>query len=380
MVKVSRKMCNFIILIGMLLGAFLPITNVYATDYNQVKDWDIRTENALSQTEFVNKVKEVAEKNGHEDSFLVDIAEDLYKGSLAIGVNASFMAGQLIIENGWVPAKGNSNLENFNYGNLRGQGDNGTYSNASGSFASFKTKESGVKAYLDLIHGYVSGKSPATATNEAGTILNTLEKVIWIYAPPTENNSQKYVLDVVAVMEMLGQDATKGGKFIDGTGEYAGIGGDDGVTKVGDMQKKFNYFVDVSSKDKNLGVEKNEEMRKELSLFSEKVDSVEPYANILKGILVGVLIIGISVVLVVHYTVGDLLIGNRYIDTGKILGRDDAKTQQSNNINMALRFILVAVVCGLIMANVHLYLIAGILYCWDYFVGIVQSVWYGMGF
>jgi hypothetical protein len=88
----------------------------------------------------------------------------------------------------------NNNPGNIRISNTKWNGKLGN--NTDGSFEQFETMELGVRAMIVLIRNYINKKK-----------LDNIEKIINVYAPGNENNTEKYI-EVVELLSGIKKDET----------------------------------------------------------------------------------------------------------------------------------------------------------------------------
>lgn len=201
-------MATVLLLLSLLPSFFLPKPAVADEDWGS---FNLMTKNSPGVT--AEKINEVARKRGSD--WLV-IGDSVMKASTETGVNASFMIAQLVMESGW-KYKSCMPKEAYNFGNIKGKGYAGSVGCSSGSYARNNNADEGFRMYAEYIARYPKGKAPATDTHKAGEPLETIKKMLTVYAPESDgNNHAEYINTMKGIMKQLGQDYS--GELAVGTG------------------------------------------------------------------------------------------------------------------------------------------------------------------
>ncbi|PGT90060.1 hypothetical protein COD17_09935 [Bacillus thuringiensis] len=174
-------------------------------------DFKLMTKNSPGVT--AEKINEVARKRGSD--WLV-IGDSVMKASQETGINASFMIAQLVMESGW-KYKSCMPKDAYNYGNIKGKGPAGSTHCSSGAYAKSNNADEGFRLYAEYIARYPKGTAPATDTHKEGDPLETIKKMLTVYAPESDgNNHSEYIATMKGIMTSLGQEYT--GELATGTG------------------------------------------------------------------------------------------------------------------------------------------------------------------
>lgn len=198
------------------LLTFLPciVSPIPAEADENWGDFKLMTKNSPGVT--AEKINEVARK--HNSDWLV-IGESVMKASTETGVNAPFMIAQLVMESGW-KYKSCMPKSAYNFGNIKGQGYAGSVSCSSGSYAKNNTADEGFRMYAEYIARYPKGTAPATDTHREGEPLETIKKMLTVYAPESDgNNHAEYIATLKGIMKEMGQEFN--GELATGTGSGA---------------------------------------------------------------------------------------------------------------------------------------------------------------
>lgn len=237
--KVKRQIVILSIIILVLTAIPLPVHA--EEDWSK---WDIRTELADGIT--AETIDKRIEEVGGSNSWLVGHGKAVIDAGEANGINPVFMLAQLIKESGW--KDGNYLSKNFNnYGNITGEGTAGSGYYRDRNWAKFNTPEEGLKGYAELLKRYTTGQ----LSSKKGQELTTIKQVIEVYAPPSENDVDKYISDVVSIMKGFGQGYD--GSVMSGTGEYKD--GNEKGKRAGSITKGLELLIEPNiAQSPNTGV------------------------------------------------------------------------------------------------------------------------------
>ncbi|MBE7114552.1 hypothetical protein FT641_17965 [Bacillus paranthracis] len=209
-------MRNKVLKLGMacLLFLLICVPSLLVPSPAMAEDWgsfNLMTKNSPGVT--AEKINEVARSRGSD--WLV-IGESVMKASTETGINASFMIAQLVMESGW-KYKSCMPKDAYNFGNIKGQGTAGSTHCSSGAYAKNNNADEGFRMYAEYIARYPKGTAPATDTHKAGEPLETIKKMLTVYAPESDgNNHAEYIATMKGIMTQLGQDYS--GELAVGTG------------------------------------------------------------------------------------------------------------------------------------------------------------------
>lgn len=153
----------------------------------------------------------IIEKAGYKDG------TGAYEMALAIGTKEGWYKGTRSFRN--------NNPGNLDYSNNLKSIDSGVTmeSNGNSRFAKFSTAELGVKALVEnKIKRWANGNMPITSGNQSqlpggykkGT-QPTIKQFFYTYAPPSENNTQLYISQVINALNKNGFNIGENSKVID---------------------------------------------------------------------------------------------------------------------------------------------------------------------
>lgn len=205
--------------------AILYINNVI----NNPKKW-VGGQNAGGDSNVPNltigKTKSLSSNNSLPTN--TNLAKIIENAGYKKGTGAYEMALAIGTKEGWY--KGTRSFRNNNPGNLDYSNnlkniDNGvTIENGGkGRFAKFSTAELGIKALVEnKIKRWANGNMPITSGNQSqlpggykkGT-QPTIKQFFYTYAPPSENNTQLYISQVINALNKNGFNIGENSKVID---------------------------------------------------------------------------------------------------------------------------------------------------------------------
>lgn len=219
----------FVLIISML--PLIKPVEVHAEDWGTFK---LMTKNSPGVT--AESINAYAKKKNSD--WLV-IGDAIMDASNKTGINASFMIAQLVAESGW---KYNSSVPKsaYNYGNMKGEGYAGSVQANGSKWAKNNNPEEGFRLYAEYIARYPNGDAPATESNPKGTKLDTIKKMLNVYAPESDNNNHSNYIGILSsIMQALGQEFN--GELATGNGEGAVVPNGDGTFR------ELNFWIDQPS-------------------------------------------------------------------------------------------------------------------------------------
>ena len=334
----------------------------------KANDWGnfhLMTENSPNVT--AESINAYARQKGSD---WLEIGEAIMAASEKTGINAAFMVAQLVAESGWkyrskVPKSA------YNYGNMRGEGYAGSIYVNGEPWAKNANPEQGFQLYAEYIARYPRGDAPATATNKAGTKLETIKQMLNVYAPESDNNNHAtYIGNLASIMQSLGQGFEGGiATGTNGGANGAVVQNPDGTFR------ELNFWVETPT---GLGTGKGiddgtKQVDPSLSLtasvFSKKVYNILLMTGV---VLSAVLLLYMSATLISYAMALKGHASGRLFE--KLSGLSDGAIYSSRTLGtIAIRASVGVVVIALLLTGLYIHLMAGIykgiMYVWTILFG-----------